>query len=171
MTEKQQREELSKAYVHAVAASCGYKLGEWSQDDDCMDVTICASGVQGGGVIADPKIDLQLKATNDHKRHVQSNGTVAWTLAAIHYEQLRRRAANPKLLVVLVLPEGTADWISHTNDHLILRRCAYWIKMTGQTLTPAPGKDSLTLHLPKEQVFSPENLRSLMEKLSREEEI
>jgi len=43
VTPNQQREELSKAYVAAVAARCGFKLGTWNQDDDCLDVTIGAA--------------------------------------------------------------------------------------------------------------------------------
>ncbi len=52
MTPNRQREEISKAYVAAVAARCGFKLGEWSQDDGCLDSTIAAAGVLGGGTLS-----------------------------------------------------------------------------------------------------------------------
>ena len=31
---------IGKAYVHAVAARHGFKIGTWSVDDGCLDVTI-----------------------------------------------------------------------------------------------------------------------------------
>jgi hypothetical protein len=63
VTPEQRKEELSRAYLHAVAAKCGFALGNWTQDQSCIDVTVGAAGVLGGGSLADPKLDVQLKCT------------------------------------------------------------------------------------------------------------
>jgi hypothetical protein len=165
VTPKQQREELSKAYVAAVAARCGFKLGVWSQDDDCLDVTVGAAGVLGGGTWAGPKLDLQLKASNDpshvHPEHI------SWSLSRAHYDILRGKACSPRILVVLVLPAEEDDWMHHSAESLILRRCAYWESLRGHD--PIEGtQDSTTVHIPKTNVFSPSTLQGLMEKASRE---
>ena len=164
MTPEQQKEEISKAYIQTVAARCGFKVGTWSQDDDCLDVTIGSAGVLGGGTLASPKIDLQIKCTSDPAAVHPDD--VTWQLDRRHYDRLIARSHTPKLLVVLVLPEDETQWIEHTIDHLILRRCAYWLKMTG---LPPISTDSKVVHLPQAQVFSPAALQSLMERLSREE--
>jgi hypothetical protein len=65
VTPKQRKEELSKAYLAALAARLGFKLGSWSQDDDCIDVTIGAAGKLGGGTLSSPKLDIQLKCTSN----------------------------------------------------------------------------------------------------------
>lgn len=102
MTPNQQLEELSEAYVTAVAASCGFKIGSWSQDDDCLDLTIGAPGVLGGGTLRSPKIDVQLKCSSDprheHKEHL------VWSLRRDHYDKLRAPSLVPHLLVVVMLP-------------------------------------------------------------------
>lgn len=166
VTPNQQREELSKAYVAAVAARCGFKLGTWSRDDDCLDVTIGAAGVLGGGTLAGPKLDLQLKASNDpshdHPEHV------SWSLSRAHYDILRGNAFVSRILVVLVLPAESAEWVHHSADSLILRRCAYWESLRGRG--PIEGtQDSTSIRIPKSNVFSPSALERLMEKVSREE--
>jgi hypothetical protein len=102
MTPKQQREEISKAYVHAVAARCGYKVGTWSQDAGCIDVSIAASGILG-------------------------------------------------------------LWVSHTAEQLVLRRCAWWRRMTGDPALPPENTDAfVTVHLPPSQHFSPDALQQMM---------
>jgi hypothetical protein len=134
MTPKQQREEISKAYVHAVAARCGYKVGTWSQDAGCIDVSIAASGILGAGIHSDPQLDLQLKATDD-PRHVLRDGRVTFTLPRAHYDRLVAPRSIPKVLVVLVLPEDASLWVSHTAEQLVLRRCAWWRRMASRTTT------------------------------------
>lgn len=170
MTENQQKEEISKAYVHAVAARCGYKVANWSQDDDCMDVTLCAPGILGGGEIADPKIDLQLKCTSGQSYFRNGGSEIAYQLTAPRYEKLRRRAATPKLLVLLLLPETPEEWITHSAESLIMRRCAYYLVMTGKDPL-SPEDKSTYVKIPVAQTFSPDAVRALMERLSKGESL
>lgn len=166
MTPQQQREELSKAYVAAIAARCGFKLGVWSQDDDCLDVTIGAAGVLGGGILAGPKLDLQLKSSSD-PRHIHDDH-IAWSLPRAHYDRLRSDACSPRILVVLVLPEQEHDWVRHSPESLVLRRCAYWDSLHGRAPLES-SVDSTTVHIPRAQVLSPTTLHALMVKVSRKE--
>jgi hypothetical protein len=159
MTPNQQREELSKAYLAAVAARCGYKLANWSQDDDCLDVTIGAPSIVGA--VAGPKIDVQLKCTSDpardHKDHI------TWSLARAHYDRLRAESLVPIILVVVVLPEDDDLWLTHSPDELTLRRCGYWTSLFGAQDFPE-GQDSWTVRVSKDNVFSPATLSLLMER-------
>ncbi|OJT25320.1 hypothetical protein BO221_11790 [Archangium sp. Cb G35] len=164
MTPEQQKEELSRAYVHAVAARCGFAVGSWSQDQGCVDVSIGASSALGGGTLEDPRLDLQLKCTSDG-RHLYEDHIV-WQLTRTHYDKLRARSSIPKLLVVLVLPELETQWVEHGTEALILRRCAYWLSMAGLPPTTSEFK---RVRLPRANVFSPEQLMSMMERVSRGE--
>jgi hypothetical protein len=159
MTPNQQREELSKAYVAAVATRCGYMLANWSQDDDCLDVTIGAPSIAGIGSVAGPKIDIQLKCTSDVAHDRVDH--VAWSLRRAHHERLRAESLVPIILVVVVLPEDDAQWLTHSSEQLILRRCAYWTSLLGDA-DFAEGQDSWTVRIPKDNVFSPVTLRELM---------
>src|SRR5262245_14213425 len=111
MTPNQQKEEISKAYVQAVAAINGYKIATWSVDDGCLDLTISTEGVLGGGTYAAPKVDVQLKCTS---QNVTGATFVSWKLKRSHYEKLIRQARIPHLLVVLVLPKKKTDWVVHS---------------------------------------------------------
>lgn len=163
MTPKQQREEISKAYVAAVAARAGCKLAHWSQDSGCLDVTVGTAKSFGAG-LAPPKLDLQLRASSKPDR--EHDGCIAWSLQRSHHDLLRRRAQIPHILVALVLPEHEADWVVHGDGELCMRRCAYWIHLLGEPAIAA-GKESTTVHIPTSQIFSPNTLLELLERSSR----
>jgi len=162
MTPEQQKEEISKAYVHAVAARNRFKLGEWTVDDGCLDVTIAAEGTLGGGKYEAPRVDIQLKCTS--RAAVVKDEFISWQLERDHYSKLIASKIIPHLLVVLVLPPNEKDWLDHSADQLILRRCAYWVKTTGM---PAIAKPTSTVRLPRTQVFSPEQLKAILTTISR----
>ncbi|HAA57465.1 MAG TPA: hypothetical protein DCE42_22055 [Myxococcales bacterium] len=163
MTENQKREEISKAYVAAVAAKCGFKIGTWSQDDDCLDVTIGAAGKLGRGTLAGPKLDIQLKSSSNQ---VYDKGdTIRHQLTRDRYDNLRLDSCTPKILVFLLLPEEENEWIEHSVEALTMRRCAYWSSLKGREEIPE-GTKSTSIFIPKKNIFSPETLYSLMEKIS-----
>jgi hypothetical protein len=161
MTPSQRQEEISKAYVHAVAAACGFAVGHWSQDHGGVDTTISADRALGQGPYSKPKVDLQLKATT---QDVLRADHLVWSLDIAHYDKLRAVAQTPHLLVVLVLPEAADDSISHTIDALIIRKCAYWVNMTG--MPEVTGQASKTVHIPRAQVLSPEGLTQILTRVS-----
>jgi len=168
MTPEQQKEEISKAYLQAVAARCGFTVSSWSQDGGVVDATIKADEPVGGGAFANAMVNIQLKCTS--RQDVLHDEFVSWSLEREHYDRLRRRAAVPHLLVVLLLPPQTDQWIEHTPDQIILRRCAWWVRMTEM---PADVRDTahVTVRLPRSQPFSPDQLLGLMGKLSRGESL
>ena len=163
MTPEQKKEDISKAYLQAVAARCGFAVGIWSQDHGGIDVTIGAAGPVGRGTFARPKLDVQLKCTA--QQELLHDDFLSWTLDRTHYDALRRDALDPHLLVVLLLDADETRWIEHGADALILRRCAWWVTMTGM---PPKDTTSVTVRLPRAQVFSPDQLMALLEKLSAE---
>jgi len=61
MDRSQQKQEFSKAYVKAVAATCRYATKDLSVDDDSVDLSLAARG--GNGSIRSPQLDMQLKCT------------------------------------------------------------------------------------------------------------
>jgi hypothetical protein len=114
----------------------------------------------------DTKIDVQLKCTSD-RAHVHDT-FISWQLDRDHYDKLRAKAANPKLLVVLTIPDDFDSTIEHSVNQLVLRNCVYWVKMTGMEPVATASK---TVRLPKENLFSPAQLRTIMERLCLEEDL
>ena len=70
----------------------------------------------------------------------------------------------PHLLAVLFLPRENNEWLGHSADELVLKRCAYW-----ESLVQAPeiATDSVLVWLPKAHVLSPQGLLALARRLAK----
>jgi len=162
------KEELSYAYVHAVAARAGFSCDRPFKDRDSVDVTISGKGrLATDSVLISPKLDLQLKATACPP---PTGDRFAFRLPMKNYNELREEEPHlPRLLVVFTMPEDAREWLNHAGDALLLRRCAYWHNLRG-----APDSGNVTtqnVSLSRYNVFSPEALRSLLTQVSRRQEI
>ena len=165
MTLNEQKQQLSVAYVHAVAARAGYACQVITIDDDSIDVQLAARGrVHEKSVLRSPKIDVQLKAT---AQPILAEDHLAFPLPLKNYNDLREEVLVPRLLVVLYLPEDDTMWLEQSEDKMISRHCAYWRSLLGQPETT--NQTSVTVHLPREQCLTVSSLRELMEKVSRKE--
>lgn len=162
MTPNQQKEELSKAYLSAVAAAAGFAIGNWSQDQGCVDASIKSASAVGAGHLLGGSIDVQMKASA--RQDILFQEHVTWTLSKGHYDNLRAARTSPLILMVLVLPEEVAEWVHQEDEHLLLRHCAYWLSLTGRP--PLVGQDNITVRLPRTQRFSPSSLRMMLEQAS-----
>ena len=165
MTENEQKQQLSFAYVHAVAARAGLACDRPTVDDDSVDLVIGASGlVNGRSLIRSPRVELQLKATSQDILHEDH---LAFPLPIKNYNDLRGETLVPRALVVLHLPADPRDWLEQSEDALIARRCAYWVSLQG---LPEPrSRQTVTVRLPRTNLFTVENLQAIMDRLSRRE--
>jgi len=65
VTENEQKQQLSVAYVHAVAARAGYTCQFQTVDIDSVDAIIGASGrVHSQSLLGSPRLAVQLKASS-----------------------------------------------------------------------------------------------------------
>lgn len=164
--------ELSYAYIHAVAASAGMacEVTGRHEDNSGVDARLVGWGpFADGGYLTEVDLKIQLKATVTPPA---DDGTyLSYSLDKIHrYNALRAETyATPRILVVLFLPANAADWLSHTEDELALRRCAYWVSLTGAPATA--NRDAITVYLPKVNLFNAEGIGALIARLSHRERI
>jgi hypothetical protein len=166
LTDNQVKEQLSIAYVNAVAAICNFGCEITRLDMDSIDVSITCNGyLAGDSIIRSPEIKIQLKAT-EHLA-LNASGEYTFLLPIKNYNDLRANTLAPRLLVVLSLPGTRQAWLSHSVSDLIIRDCAFWLNLNG-----APNvvnTANITVHLPSINVFSPDALKDLMLKVSRQE--
>lgn len=160
-------EELSLAYLHAVCARARVSCfaAPRQLDNDGIDALLKARFPQADyPQTEDAYLEVQMKATKKQPSDDGENFSY-WLQGHKRYEVLRRENRQlARVLVVLFLPEDDAQWLSFSQEDLILRRCAYWVSLWG-----APMVDSETganVKMPKGQSFSPENLEQLMLELS-----
>ena len=165
MTENEQKQQLSVAYVHAVAARAGFATQLIHVDNDSVDLQLAAQGmINERSIRRSPKIDVQLKATS---QNLLKAGHLSFALPIKNYNDLREASTVPRLLVVLYLPSDNARWLEQSEEEMISRHCAYWTSLLGEP--PTDNQNTVTVRLPRAQQFTVPDLRSLMEKVSKEE--
>lgn len=167
LPEQKTKEEFSFAYVHAVAASKSFIVNYTRIDYDSIDVSISSNGlIEEDSSLYSPEIKLQMKATASptfKENHLH------FKLPIKNYNELRAKVANPRILVVLCIPEDQEEWLSHTCEELVLRKCAYYMSLKGMAETD--NEYTVTIHIPLKNVFSPDALYEMMLKTSKEEDL
>ena len=153
LTYPDREEALSRVYAHAVSARAGYVTAVYDRDLDGIDLRI-----QAGGAMR-PALDLQLKATVNLGE--ARDGCFHFPLKRRNYDLLRIETQTPRLLVVLDLPKDEEQWVTITEDELVMRRRAYWLNLKGFEETD--NISSVTVRIPVGNLFDVENLHALME--------
>ena len=161
LTVPDQKEGLSLVYAKALATRAGFLTSVPEPDRDSVDLRVQAGGPRR------PALDLQLKATVNLGE--PKAGLLPYQLSIKNYNDLRILTQTPRLLVVLELPKDESRWMTVTTKELVLRRRAYWLSLQ-QGHAEIVGQQSVTVHIPEQNMFDVVTLRTLMER-SRKGEI
>ena len=153
MDENLQKSRFSLAYIEAVASRAGQVVAETKVDIDSVD------GVFASDSGRRPRVEFQAKATS---RDVVRGDNIHFPLSIKNYDDLRLDAINPRILIVLLMPDSIDEWLSQTDDELCLRHCAYWMSLKGE---PESGNTSnITVRVPLTNMFNSEQLIDMMQK-------
>ncbi len=162
--------ELSYAYLHAIASRGGIICESTGRhtDEAGVDAVLRVKGkLAPDSVLTQFVVDVQLKSTIQVP--VEHDGNYSYSIKTKNYNELRSiHTGAPQLLVVLFLPADADNWLSHSEECLITRRCAYWVSLRGATDI---AQGSKTVYVPKANVLSVESLRTLMTRFSKRESI
>jgi hypothetical protein len=164
MEENEQKQQLSVAYLHAVASAAGFACQAPGVDDDSVDRTIVARGwLHERSILRSPKIDVQLKSvTREPLKDEEESFTLR--LSKKNYDDLRHPAMVPRMLVVL-LPRDRRQWIEQDDERMLSRYAAYYVSLSGRAETRHPGK--VPVELPRSNLLTVEALRRLMGRASQ----
>jgi hypothetical protein len=170
LTENNIKAELSYAYLHAVASRAGFGCSWGSRHDDGAGVDALVrfkERLAPPPALTESVIEVQLKATSEPP--TSRNGRFPFFLKRDHYDKLTSSDNGLwRFLVVLFLPENADEWLDHTADQLLLKKCAYWCSVRGAGDTM--NTSGQTVYLPQANVFSVAGLRGLMARVARKEE-
>jgi hypothetical protein len=161
MNVTQRQEQLSCAYVQAVASVAGFATYKPTVDDDSIDIGISGKGI--GDLCRSPRLELQLKAP--FKRNLVGTDTMSYDLKKKNYDDLRAEVLVPRLLVVLMLADDESHWLHQSEEQLILKHCAFWTSLKG--FDPLPhGQKTKAIRVPREQIFNVRTLIHLMQTIA-----
>lgn len=153
-----QKARFSLAYIEAVASVCGYQVVEPKVDRDSVDGILMADFGRR------PRIEFQAKATS---QNILSGNQLNFPLDIKNYDDLRIEAINPRILIVLLMPEKDSEWVQQTQEELCLHYCAYWKSLQGRP--DSSNAYTVTVNLPTANVLAREQLIDLMQKAERGE--
>jgi hypothetical protein len=165
LTRNHRQEALSRAYVQAVAACAGLGLSRPDLDYG-IDLSLHAIVARGRRrVDAGSVLDVQIKST---ARAVFDETSLAYDLETKTYDDLRATDARRiRILVLVVLPDDEAEWLSQTEEELTIRGQAYWLSLRGAPARAA--KKTVRIRIPRSNVFSVPAVRELLDRLDRGE--
>jgi hypothetical protein len=150
-----QKEQLSVAYVHAVASAAGCSVKDVKVDDDSVDLSV-VSRMEGKKLHA-PELNIQLKATS---QDFMDESELTYPLKLKNYDDLRKKTLVPRILVVMVLPDEPAKWLKQAEFKTHLYRCCYWVSLLGQQATT--NTTSVSVKIPRKNILTPDAISSMM---------
>lgn len=151
MTPNSRMEQLSLAYIRAVAADAGYQVHLPEMDFDSVD------GFLTSDLGRRPRIDFQAKATTQSLLRGES---IHFPLPVKNYDDLRADTLVPRLLIVLLMPRDDSDWLTQNDDELCLHRCSYWLSLAD--MPARSNTSSVTVQIPSANIFDRAQLEDLM---------
>jgi Domain of unknown function (DUF4365) len=161
MTRNQRQEALSRAYVQAIAGQAGMghtpRMNDYGIDLSIHEIVRRGNRYCETGTV----LDVQVKSTT---RAAKGPGAIKYDLEVKAYEDLRDPdVPNPRLLILVLFPGHTNEWLVQSEEELIFLGCAYWVSLEGRPRT-SRGR-SVRIQVPRANVFSVPALRDLLDRL------
>lgn len=162
-----QKEEFSYAYMYAIASAAACAIQRTTTPLDRLGVDIVITGLENQGLMDFPLLYAQVKCTS---REVLDERYVRYPLKVKNYEELRVSDRYPPLiLIVVVVPDDVDDWLHQSEDELCLRRCGYWISLADGA--PTQNQETVTVRIPRENVFTAHVLKGIMQRITAGEKL
>lgn len=161
ITVQHKKESLGQAYVRAIVAKVGYNIAvsehDYGVDGLIKDVEKLGERFFETGV----GINFQLKSSVDV---TFEDDFLVYDLESKNYNDLVYQTTMlPNILILFVMPRDESQWLSFDRDQLSIRNCAWWCSFAG--LEPTDNKATKRIKIPIDQVFSPDGLLDLMNKV------
>ena len=83
------------------------------------------------------------------------------------YNRLRVDAGQyqvPRVLVIVLVPDNVSDWLLHSEDQLVLRRCGYWLSL--RSAVAMPNTTKIRVKIPRTNQLDVAGLTHLMTRVA-----
>src|SRR5258708_4926643 len=129
MTRNHRQEALCRACIQAVAGQWGMTYATPFPDYG-TDLVLGEIEIVGNSLVeSGNRVDVQAKSTALPQ---QASELIPFDLDIRTFNWLRAtRHGNPRILVVLVLPEDESQWLTQTSEEFVVRHCVYWLSVAG----------------------------------------
>ncbi|MFF3770527.1 DUF4365 domain-containing protein [Streptomyces sp. NPDC002232] len=135
-----QQEQISLAYLSAIATQAGATSAQWNVDKDGVDVTLQRDYID---------VAFQMKCTFSPTL-LADGDTYAFDLDMRTYDILRRQnRSSAGFLGLVVVPRELDGWLEHDDESLLMRCTGYYARI--QDAPALSNKETTRIHLPKKQ--------------------
>ena len=164
LTREHRQEDLSFAYISAVAAKAGYNCGRPSGHDYGIDLEI-GDLAQIGQRRVDLGHRLHIQAKASHNCIIPDDDRcILYDLKIDAYNMLiLEDRGTPAILVLYYMPSDEDGWLSVYEEYTTLKHCGYWISLRG--MPASTNKVTQRIRIPKEQMFTDSSLKSIMDRI------
>ena len=159
----QRKEQYSSAFLRAVTSVAGYSLAKPDVDDDSIDWIIASRATEA--LTRRPRLEVQLKCS---ARDLMHREYLHFPLEIKNYNDLRdEHVLVPRILIVMAVPNETNDWLVQSEDQMVVRHCGYWLSLYGSL--PTTNSETVTVRIPRKQMFTPAALSDIMQRVNAKE--
>ena len=152
------KEQMSLAFIHAVAAHAGLLYERYAEDLTGVD------GVLKSADSSYPLVEFQAKATSQDI--VRGDG-IHFELRVDHHNALVGEHRATRVLVVVQLPDDPAAWVSYHPDELRLMCRGWWHSLRNEA--ESRNQASVRVRIAPENVFDANGLDRIVELSTRGE--
>ncbi len=122
------KENLSRRFIEIIANRKGFITTKPDQDYGVdLIVTEVNQIIRDGKrrFLSGRSVELQIKATTRVEYEVD---LIKYDLEVKNYNDLidKKKYLTKQILILFVLPENEEEWLTLTEDQLIIKKCAYW---------------------------------------------
>lgn len=162
LTRQHCQEDLSCAYIAAVAAKAGFNCGRPSFHDYGNDLLINGVDIISGKRVNSPySLWISAKASQNF---IDDNDYIKYDLNVDDYNHLAdTRLGIPIILVLYCMPNNENDWLSVLKDVTTLKYCGYWKSLRG--LPKSSNQNTKRIEIPKNQIFNESSIKSIMTRI------
>lgn len=160
-------EDLSRAYVWAVAARAGCIYQDTRRDLGTDAELHYVEWVDGKPRETGLELRLQIKATTQGHKHTPAE--VILDLEVEHYRKLIVQSPGVRsILIVFDMPEEDARWLDTAQDGLVMRNCAYWVSLEGWE--DVSNETRKRVKIPRTQRFDVDAVRGALRRIACRED-
>lgn len=152
------KEHFSNAYLKAVASVAGFGMSK-PEPDLGLDWNL--SGYGKNGTTKSPRLEVQLKCT---AATALNGNEIRFPAKLKTYNDLRVDCPDimvPRILAVVLVPSDIESWLDQSEEGLLMKRCGYWKSLRG--MEKVENTTSVTVHLPRSNLFTVNALSSIMQ--------
>ncbi|MBU4077887.1 MAG: DUF4365 domain-containing protein [Euryarchaeota archaeon] len=160
------QENLSIAYISAVAAKAGFMC--FRPQDYGTDIEVgIVEQIGNNRIDTGYRLCIQAKASHNFTTSDPDN-CIVYDLDVKNYNSLiMENRGIPAILVLYCMPSNDDDWLSVHDNCTTLKYCGYWMSLRGKP--ESTNSSTQRIKIPKEQMFTDLTLTSIMERIKNGE--